>query len=50
MGVGRRRRSRKLLRNLAPRLKRDWSGVAGPILEGIDEILTVTRLGLPKVL
>jgi transposase-like protein len=40
----------KLLRNLAQRLERDWSGVARSILEGIDEILTVTRLGLPKEL
>jgi integrase/recombinase XerD len=30
--------------------ERDWSGVARSILEGIDEILTVTRLGLPKEL
>src|SRR2546429_8054110 len=37
-------------RNLAQRLERDWPGVAGSILEGIDEILTVTRLGLPKEL
>ena len=29
---------------------RDWSGVSGSILEGIDEILTVTRLRLPKEL
>src|SRR5260221_11964933 len=41
-------KAEKLLRNLAQRLERDWSGVAGSILEGIDEILTVTRLGLPK--
>jgi transposase-like protein len=40
----------RLLRNLAQRLEREWSGVAGSILEGIDEILTVTRLGLPKEL
>src|SRR5213078_5317701 len=40
----------RLLRNLAQRLERHWSGVAGSILEGIDEILTVTRLGLPKEL
>jgi putative transposase len=33
-----------------PRLERDWSGVAGSILAGIDEILTITRLGLPKEL
>jgi hypothetical protein len=31
-----------LLRTLAQRLERDWSGVSGSILEGIDEILTVT--------
>jgi putative transposase len=43
-------KAEKLLRNLARRLERDWSGVAGSILEGIDEILTVTRLGLPKEL
>jgi putative transposase len=40
----------KLIRNLARRLERDWSGVAGSLLEGIEEILTVTRLGLPKEL
>jgi hypothetical protein len=39
-------KAEKLLRNLARRLERDWAGVAGSILEG-DEILTVTRLGLP---
>ena len=43
-------KAEKLLRNLARRLERDWSGVSGSILEGIDEILTVTRLGLPKEL
>jgi transposase-like protein len=43
-------KAEKLLRNLAQRLERDWSGVSGSILEGIDEILTVTRLGLPKEL
>jgi transposase-like protein len=43
-------KAERLLRNLAQRLARDWSGVAGSILEGIDEILTVTRLGLPKEL
>src|SRR3954454_24533075 len=41
-------KAEKLLRNLAHRLERDWSGVASSILEGIDEILTVSRLGLPK--
>ena len=43
-------KAEKLLRNLAQRLERDWSGVSGSILEGIDEILTVTRLGLPNEL
>jgi putative transposase len=43
-------KAEKLLRNLARRLERDWSGVAGSILEGIEEILTVTRLGLPPQL
>jgi len=43
-------KAEKLLRNLAQRLERDWSGVSGSILEGIDEILTVTRLRLPKEL
>ena len=36
--------------NLAQRLERDWAGGAGSILEGIDELLTVTRLGPPKQL
>ena len=40
----------KLIRNLAHRLERDWSGVSSSILGGIEEILTVTRLGLPKEL
>ena len=43
-------KAERLLRNLAQRLERDWSSIAGSILEGIDEILTVTRLGLPKEL
>jgi len=43
-------KAEKLLRNLARRLERDWAGIAGSILEGIDEILTVTRLGLPDQL
>src|ERR1700756_1182527 len=41
-------KAERLLRNLAQRLERDWSGVAGAILEGIDEILTVTRLGVAE--
>jgi len=40
----------KLLRNLARRLEKEAPGVAGSILEGIDDILTVTRLGLPEEL
>jgi putative transposase len=43
-------KAEKLIRNLAQRLERDWSGVSGSILEGIEEILTVTRLGLPREL
>ncbi len=43
-------KAEKLIRNLARRLERDWPGVSGSILEGIDEILTVTRLGLPTEL
>ena len=43
-------KAEKLLRNLAQRLERDWSGVSGSILEGIDQSLTVPRLRLPKQL
>ena len=43
-------KAEKLVRNLARRLERDAPGVAASILEGIDEILTVTRLGLPAEL
>src|SRR5437764_8729611 len=43
-------KAENLLRHLAHRIERDWSGVSGSILEGIDEILTVTRLGLPNEL
>jgi len=43
-------KAEKLLRNLARRLAADWDGVAGSILEGLDEMLTVTRLGLPREL
>jgi hypothetical protein len=41
-------KAEKLLRNLARTLEREAPGVAGAILEGLDEILTVVRLGLPK--
>jgi transposase-like protein len=39
-----------LLRNLARRLEKNWQGVSASILEGLDEMLTVTRLGLPPEL
>ena len=39
-----------LIRNLAQRLERDAPGVSKRILEGLDEILTVSRLGLPAEL
>jgi putative transposase len=40
-------KAEKLIRNLARRLEREAPGVSASILEGIDEILTVTRLGVP---
>jgi transposase-like protein len=40
----------RLLRNLARRLEQDAPTVAVSILEGLDEILTVNRLGLPQQL
>jgi putative transposase len=43
-------KAERLLRNLARRLEREAPGVSGSILEGLDEILTVTRLGLPDEL
>ena len=43
-------RAEQLIRNLARRLEREVPGVAANILEGLDEILTVTRLRLPKEL
>jgi hypothetical protein len=42
-------KAKKLVRNLA-RLNADWEGVGGSILEGLDEMLTVTRLRLPREL
>ena len=41
-------KAEQLLRNLARRLEKDWEGVSASILEGLDEMLTVTRLGLPR--
>lgn len=43
-------KAEKLIRNLARRLEHEAPGVSASILEGIDEILTVTRLGLPAEL
>jgi putative transposase len=40
-------KAEKLIVNLARRLEREAPGVSASILEGLDEILTVTRLGLP---
>jgi len=40
-------KAEKLVVNLARRLQRQAPGVSASILEGLDEILTVTRLGLP---
>ena len=37
----------RLIRDLAKRIQREAPGVSGSILEGLDEILTVTRLRLP---
>jgi putative transposase len=43
-------KAKRLIENLARRLERDAPGVAASILEGIDEIVTVTKLGLPMEL
>jgi putative transposase len=43
-------KAEKLIRNLAHRLEHDAPGVSGSLLEGLDEILTVARLGLPREL
>ena len=43
-------RAERLLRNLARRLEHEAPGVSASILEGLDEILTVVRLGLPSEL
>jgi hypothetical protein len=40
-------KAERLIRNLARRLEHEAPGVSATILEGLDEILTVTRLGLP---
>jgi transposase-like protein len=43
-------KAEKLIRNLALRLEQYAPGVRDSILEGLDEILTVNRLGLPAEL
>jgi putative transposase len=43
-------KAERLLRNLARRLDREAPAVAASILEGLDEMLTVNRLGLPAKL
>ena len=43
-------KAERLLRNLARRLEQVEPGVAGSVLEGLEEILTVIRLGLPQEL
>ena len=40
-------KAEKLIRNLARRLEQIAPGVSASILEGVDELLTVIRLGLP---
>jgi transposase-like protein len=40
-------KAERLITNLARRLEHEAPGVAASILEGLDEILTVTRLDLP---
>ena len=43
-------KAERLLRNLVRRLEHEEPGVSGSILEGLDEILTVIRRGLPHEL
>jgi transposase-like protein len=43
-------KAERLIRNLARRLEQVAPGVATSILEGLDEMLTVIRLGLPQSL
>jgi hypothetical protein len=43
-------KAEKLIRNLAQRLERDAPDVSKSLLEGMDEILAVSRLGLPAEL
>jgi putative transposase len=43
-------KAERLIRNLARRLEQAAPGVSASILEGLDEMLTVIRLGLPPAL
>ena len=43
-------KAEQLMCNLARRLESEAPGVSGSILEGLDEMLTVVRLGLPAQL
>src|ERR1700749_4871469 len=43
-------KAERLLRNLPRRIDREAPGVAASILEGLDEILTLNRLGVPAKL
>lgn len=47
MGLDDPGRAERLLRNLARRIELENPGVSKSILEGLDEILTAIRLGLP---
>ncbi len=49
-GCGNASRAEKLLTNLARRLRDDHPGAAASLEEGLDETLTVMRLGLPRSL
>ena len=40
-------KARQLIENLARRLEQEAAGAAANILEGLDEMLTVIRVGLP---
>ena len=42
------RRARRLLENLARRLEHQHPGAAASLREGLEETLTVMRLGLPE--
>jgi transposase-like protein len=42
------KRAQRLLENLAGRLERQHPGAAASLREGLDETLTVMRLGLPE--